>query len=166
MGELKPEYAAEFQQQVIAHCDLAPEVPEGTRRAALSVSACSTATASSATKGSLLPTTWPGSCWSRALRERFIALYNEVIPLVQAKTCEQRPLTASNFAAVDEAFRPGGSHAEGRPRRHSSASLPSGVPPASNQVSVQSPGEVDPGSHLPDRQSARLQTAAGQPRLY
>ncbi|NNN10217.1 MAG: hypothetical protein HKL85_13625 [Acidimicrobiaceae bacterium] len=30
-GTLKPEYAAEFQQQVIAHCDLHPDVAEGTR---------------------------------------------------------------------------------------------------------------------------------------
>ncbi len=43
-GVLKPEYAAEFQQQVIASCGLHPDVPD-TRAAASSGCGCSTATA-------------------------------------------------------------------------------------------------------------------------
>ena len=112
MGELKPEYAAEFQQQVVAHCDLAPEVPEGTRNSferlrtlhSYGILCYEAFTVADDLAWLLL---------EQALRERFIAFYDEVIPLVHAKTGEQRPLTANNFTVVDAAFRPGGSHAKG-----------------------------------------------------
>lgn len=124
MGELKPEYAAEFQQQAIAHCDLVPEVPEGTRNSFERLRTlhsygilCYEAFTVAEDLARLL--------LEQALRERFVAFYDEIIPLVHAKTGEQRPLTANSFAVVDEAFRPGGSHA--KPKGSWCLSLPDGT---------------------------------------
>jgi hypothetical protein len=113
MGELKPEYAAEFQQQTIADCDLVSEVPEGTRNSferlrtlhsygILFYEAFTLA-------GDLA---WP--LLEQALRERFVAFYEGNIPLVNAKGNDERPLNAPNFTVVDQAFRRRGSHKKGK----------------------------------------------------
>ena len=112
MGALKPEDAAIFQQQAIAHCDLVLEVPEGTRNSferlrtlhSYGVLCYEVFTVARDLAWLLL---------EQALRERFISFYDGVIPLIHAKTDEERPLTATDFAIVDEAFRPGGTHAKG-----------------------------------------------------
>lgn len=112
MGALKPEDAARFQQQTIVHCDLAPEVPEGTRNSFERLRMLHT-------YGVLcyeVFTVARDLAWlllEQALRERFIEFYAGVVPLIHAKTGEERPLTATDFAVVDEAFRSGGSHASG-----------------------------------------------------
>ncbi len=112
MGLLKPEDAAAFQQQVIAHCDLAENVGEGTRGSferlrtlhSYGVLCYETYTVAQDLAWLLL---------EQALRERFLEFYNHVVPLVSVKTGDQVPLAASDFAAVDDAFRRGGSHARG-----------------------------------------------------
>ena len=114
MRELKPEYAAEFQQQVIADCDLVPEVPEGTRNNferlrtlhSYGILCYEAFTVADDLAWLLL---------EQALRERFITFYEGVgIPLVHATKGEERPLTANDFSVVDQAFRSGGSHWKGK----------------------------------------------------
>lgn len=113
MGELKPEYAAEFQQQTIADCDLVSEVPEGTRNSferlrtlhGYGILFYEAFTLAGDLAWLLL---------EQALRERFIAFYEGNIPLVNANGNEKRPLNAPNFTVVDQAFRRGGSHKKGK----------------------------------------------------
>jgi hypothetical protein len=113
MGLLKPEDAADFQQQVIAHCDLADDVTEGTRNSferlrtlhSYGVLCYEAYTVSQDLAWLLL---------EQALRERFLEFHNHVVPLVSAKTGDQVPLPANDFSVVDDAFRRGGSHAKGK----------------------------------------------------
>ncbi len=113
MGTLAPEAAAEFQQQVIAHCDLHPDVAEGTRNGferlrtlhSYGIFCYDTFTVVDDLAWLLL---------EQALRERFLAFYDGVVPLIHATTREERPLAATRFDAVDDAFRRGGSHGKGR----------------------------------------------------
>lgn len=112
MGTLKPEDAAEFQQEVIAHCDLHADVTEGTRNGFERLRKLHT-------YGVLCYeafTVAEDLAWlllEQAIRERFIEFHTGVVPLVHTKTSEDRPITANSFSAVDEAFRPGGSHVKG-----------------------------------------------------
>jgi hypothetical protein len=113
MGTLHPDDAATFQQQVIAHCNLASEVTEGTRNGferlrtlhSYGILCYEAFTVADDLAWLLL---------EQALRERFIAFFDGVIPLINAKTGEVRPLTSNHFEVVDSAFRSGGSHAKGR----------------------------------------------------
>jgi hypothetical protein len=113
MGLLKPENAAEFQQQVIAHCDLADEVTEGTKNSFERLRTLHT-------YGVLCYEAYTVAqdlAWlllEQALRERFLEFYNHVVPLVNAKTGNQMPLPANDFSVVDDAFRRDGSHAKGK----------------------------------------------------
>jgi len=113
MGLLKPEDAAEFQQQLIAHCDLADNVTEGTRNSferlrtlhSYGVLCYEAYTVAQDLAWLLL---------EQALRERFLEFYSHVVPMVNAKTGGQAPLKANEFSIVDNAFRQGGSHAKGK----------------------------------------------------
>jgi hypothetical protein len=113
MGTLAPKAAAEFQQQVIAHCDLHPDVAEGTRSGferlrtlhSYGIFCYDTFTVVADLAWLLL---------EQALRERFLVFYEGVVPLTHSRTREERPLTAATFDIVDDAFRRGGSHANGK----------------------------------------------------
>lgn len=112
MGTLTPEAAAEFQQAVIAHCDLHDEVPEGTLNSferlrtmhSYGILAYEAFTVADDLAWLLL---------EQALRERFIAFYDQTVPLVQAKSGAARHIQATDFSGVDDAFRSKGSHAKG-----------------------------------------------------
>ena len=110
-GMLSPENAAEFQQRSIAAADLVPAVPEGTRR---SFERLRTLHAYGVLCYDLF-TVVEDLTWvvlEQALRERFIEFYGGVIPLVSKRGVESM-LPASDFEAVNHAFRQGGSHAKG-----------------------------------------------------
>ncbi|MHB1510301.1 MAG: hypothetical protein ACYCST_13140 [Acidimicrobiales bacterium] len=111
-GMLRPEDAAEFQQRVIEHCDLHSDVPEETRNSferlrtlhSYGIFCYEAFTVADDLAWLLL---------EQALRERFIAFYDGVVPLVHARTGEERPIRAPNFGVVDDAFRSGGTHGKG-----------------------------------------------------
>ncbi len=113
LGELKPEYAAKFQQQVIAGSNLVEEVPDGTRNGferlrtlhSYGILCYEAFTVANDLAWLLL---------EQALRERFVSFYDRVIPLELEKDGEKRPLVAPDFAVVDAAFRRGGSHTKGK----------------------------------------------------
>ena len=107
-GKLSPEHAAKFQQESIAAADLLPAVPEGTRS---SFERLRTLHAYGVLCYDLF-TVVDDLSWvvlEQALRERFIAFYEGVIPLVDKNGAESS-FPASDFEAVNTAFRPGGSH--------------------------------------------------------
>ena len=113
MGLLKPEDSAEFQQQVIAHCDLADNVIEGTRNSferlrtlhSYGVLCYEAYTVAQDLAWLLL---------EQALRERFLEFHNHSVPLTNARSGDHVPLAANDFSIVDNAFRRGGSHAKGK----------------------------------------------------
>ena len=112
MGLLSPESAAEYQQNLIAHCELADNVARGTRASferlrllhSYGVLCYETYTVAADLAWLLL---------EQALRERFLEFYEHVIPLVNAKTGNKVPLLADEFSVIDRAFSAGGSHAKG-----------------------------------------------------
>ncbi len=112
MGTLAPESAAEFQQAVIAHCDLNEEVPEGTRNSFERLRTLHS-------HGVLCYeafTVAEDLAWlllEQALRERFIEFYGGSIPMAHAKTRETSPIQAQDFSVLDDAFRSKGSHVKG-----------------------------------------------------
>ena len=113
-GKLGPENAAEFQQRSIAAADLVPAVPEGTRS---SFERLRTLHAYGVLCYDLF-TVVDDLTWivlEQALRERFIEFYGGVVPLV-GKDGAQSMFSASDFEAISEAFRQGGSHAGWRLR--------------------------------------------------
>jgi len=120
---LTPEYAAEFQQQAIAHCDLHPDVPEWTRRSFERLRTLHT-------YGVLCYETYTAAhdlAWlalEQALRDRFVAYYSGTVPLVNPKTGEEKPITARDFTVIDTAFRRGGSHVRGEWQLHVKAGEP------------------------------------------
>ena len=109
---LKPEYAAEFQQQVIAGCDLHPDVPEDTRNAFERVRTLHS-------YGILCYeafTVADDLSWlvmEQAFRERFVTYFNGTIPFVNIRTGDEDAITVRNFEEVYQAVTPGGSHAKG-----------------------------------------------------
>jgi hypothetical protein len=110
-GMLNPEYAAEFQQRVIEHCDLHSDVSENTRNSFERLRTlhsygvlCYEAFTVAHDLARLV--------MEQALRDRFIAHFSGVVPLVGSKG-EEKSITADNFEAVDQAFRRGGSHSKG-----------------------------------------------------
>lgn len=113
IGLLAPADAAEFQQQLIAHCDLADNVTEGTRNSferlrtlhSYGVMCYEAYTVAQDLAWLLL---------EQALRERFLEFYSHVVPLINARTGDRVTLTATDFSVVDNAFRRGGSHAIGK----------------------------------------------------
>jgi hypothetical protein len=108
---LTPESAADFQQRAIAAADLVPDVPEGTRSSferlrtlhAYGVLCYDNFTVVDDLTRVVM---------EQALRERFVTFYGEVIPLVRRDGTESM-LPASDFDAINAAFRRGGSHARG-----------------------------------------------------
>ena len=110
-GKLSPENAAEFQQRCIAAADLVPAVPEGVRSSFERLRTLHS-------YGVLfydaftLADDLPWVVLEQALRERFIEFYDGVIPLI-GKDGVESTFAVSNFEAVAEAFRQGGSHAKG-----------------------------------------------------
>lgn len=109
-GMLSPENTAEFQQRSIAAADLVPAVPEGTRS---SFERLRTLHAYGVLCYDLF-TVVADQTWvvlEQALRERFIEFYGEVIPLVRSRDGAESTFPASDFEAINEAFRRGGSHA-------------------------------------------------------
>jgi hypothetical protein len=113
MGELKPEYAAEFQQRVIAHCDLYPDVPDDTRNSFELVRMLHS-------YGVLFYEAFTIAydlSWlvmEQAFRERFVTYFNGAIPLVNTKTKVEKPLNVKNFDEVYQALTHGGSYAQSR----------------------------------------------------
>lgn len=113
MGLLKPEDAAEYQQQVVANCDLAENVTEGTRNSFERLRTLHS-------YGVLCYEAYTVAhdlAWllrEQALRERFLAFYNNVVPLVNAISGDTVHLTAHDFSAIDDAFRRGGSCSKGK----------------------------------------------------
>lgn len=109
MGLLNPEDAAEFQQRVIAHWDLAENVAEGTRNGfdrlrriyGYGVLCYDVFTVVRDMAWLLL---------EQAFRERFLEFYDHVVPLVNDRG-DEVPLKAHNYSDVDNAFRRGGTHA-------------------------------------------------------
>jgi hypothetical protein len=110
-GKLSPENAAEFQQRCIAAADLVPAVPEGVRSSferLRTLHSYGVLFYDAFTLADDL--TWV--VLEQALGERFIEFYGGVIPLIDKNGVEST-FAASDFAAVAEAFRWGGSHANG-----------------------------------------------------
>ena len=108
-GMLSPESAAAFQQRSIAAADLVPAVPESTRS---SFERLRTMHAYGVLCYDLF-TVVADQTWvvlEQALRERFIEFYGGVIPLVRKNGAEST-FSASDFEAINEAFRRDGSHA-------------------------------------------------------
>ena len=110
-GKLSPENAAEFQQRCIAAADLVPAVPEGVRNSferLRTLHSYGVLCYDAFTVADDL--TWV--VLEQAIRERFVEFYSGVIPLI-GKDGVESTFAASDFAAVAEAFRQGGSHAKG-----------------------------------------------------
>jgi hypothetical protein len=109
-GTLKPEYAAKFQQEVIASCELNPDVPEGTRNGFERLRTLHS-------YGILCYeafTVADDLAWlvmEQALRERFVTYFNGTIPFVNTKTGVEDSITVQDFDGVYETVRRGGSHA-------------------------------------------------------
>ncbi len=108
-GTLKPEDAAEFQQEVIAHCDLSPEVAEGTRNSFERLQTLHS-------YGILFYEAFSIAddlAWlvmEQAFRERFVAYFNCAIPFVDSKSGSEDSITAQDFDEVYKAVTRGGSH--------------------------------------------------------
>jgi hypothetical protein len=113
IGVLSPEDAARFQQETIARADLYDDVPEGTRKSFERLRALHT-------YGILCYEAYTVAedlAWlvlEQAVRERFIAFYDDSIPLSNGRDGSEHPIAAQHFDTVAEAFRSGGSHARGR----------------------------------------------------
>jgi len=109
-GILKPEYAAEFQQQVIAGCDVHPDVPEDTRNGFERIRTLHS-------YGILCYeafTVADDLSWlvmEQAFRERFVTYFNGTIPFVNIKTGNEDSITVQNFEEVYQAVTRGGSYA-------------------------------------------------------
>jgi hypothetical protein len=109
MGILSAEDAANFQQTVIADCDLHDNVAEGTRNSFDRIRKLHT-------YGILCYEAFTVAndlAWlllEQALRERFIAFYGGAARFVNEKTGEERLLHMSDASDIDAAFRPGGTH--------------------------------------------------------
>ncbi len=112
-GQLRPEDAATFQQEVISHCDLAEEVAEGTRNGferlrilhSYGVLCYEAYTVAQDLAWLLL---------EQALRERFLEFHHHLIPLVNAQSGHPVSLSASDYSAVGTAFHRGVSQAKGK----------------------------------------------------
>src|SRR5438132_2957143 len=110
-GMLTPEASAEFQQRSIADADLVEDIPEGTRNSYERIRLFHS-------YGILcyeLFTVTDDLTWivlEQALRERFVAFYAGEVPIVD-KHGATATLSATNFEAINKAFRKGGSHAKG-----------------------------------------------------
>ena len=111
-GRLGPEHATEFQQLSIANCDLADNVAEGTRSSferlrtlhSYGVLCYETFTVARDLAWLLL---------EQALRERFVEFYRDGVPLENGTSGIRSLLMATDFSAVDRAFRRGGSYSQG-----------------------------------------------------
>lgn len=111
---LSPEQAVEFQQRSIAAADLVITVPEGTRS---SFERLRTLHAYGVLYYDLFTIVEDGTfgVLEHALRERFITFYNGVILLVRQNGAETT-FVATDFEALNAAFRRDGSHADWRLR--------------------------------------------------
>ena len=109
-GVLKPEYSAEFQQEVIAGCDLHPDVPEGTRNAFERVRTLHS-------YGILCYdafTVADDLAWlvmEQAFRERFVTFFDGQVRFVNVKSGDQATTTVNDFEEVYQAVNRGGSFA-------------------------------------------------------
>jgi hypothetical protein len=107
-GTLKPEDAAEFQQKVIANCDLIPAVPDGTRNSferlrtlhSFGVICYEAFTVSEDLSWLVM---------EQAFRDRFVTFYNGSISFVHSRTGEEKVLAAITFADVYDAVSRKGS---------------------------------------------------------
>lgn len=106
---LKPEYAAEFQQQAIKGCDLHHDVPEDTRYSFERIRMlhsygifCYEAFTVAHDMSWLV--------MEQAFRERFITHFGGIIPFINTKTGLEDTITVQNFEDVYEAVNRGGSH--------------------------------------------------------
>jgi len=110
-GKLSPEDAADFQQRSIAAADLVELVPDTTRDSferlrllhSYGVLCYDAFTVADDLSWVVL---------EQALRERLIDFYGSAIPVIYRKGSETT-FVASDFEAISDAFRPGGSHAKG-----------------------------------------------------
>ena len=107
---LKPEYAAEFQQRVIASCDLHPDVPEDTRNSFERVRTLHS-------YGILFYEAFTVAndlSWlvmEQAFRERFVTYYNDTIPFVHTIDKTENTLSVQNFEDLYKAVNRGGTYA-------------------------------------------------------
>jgi hypothetical protein len=111
-GRLKPQYAAEFQQKVIAGAELTAAVPEGTRNAFERLRTlhsygvlCYEAFTISRDLASLV--------MEQAFRERFVSYFDGQIPLVRRVDGTKATVTVESFDGVYEAVARGGKYAKG-----------------------------------------------------
>jgi len=111
-GTLKPEYAAEFQQKVIAGAELTAAVPEGTRNGFERLRTlhsygvlCYEAFTISRDLASLV--------MEQAFRERFVSYFDGQIPLARRPDGTKATLTVESFDGVYEAVARGGRYAGG-----------------------------------------------------
>ncbi len=107
---LKPVYAAEFQQQVIASSDLHPDVPEDTRNSFERVRTLHS-------YGILFYEAFTVAndlSWlvmEQAFRERFVTYYNDTIPFVHTIDKTENTLSVQNFEDLYKAVNRGGTYA-------------------------------------------------------
>ena len=112
MGLMKPELAAEFEQQSVASCELNPAVVEGTRNSFERLRTLHS-------YGILCYEAYTVArdlAWlvlEQAFRERFVSYYSGSIPMVNAKTDTENTITVSDFDQVFRAVNRGGSHSKG-----------------------------------------------------
>lgn len=119
-GLLTPEFAAKFQQEVIASCDLKPDVPENTRK---SFERLRTLHSYGVLfyEAFTLARDLSWLVMEEAFRERFVTYYDGVITFVEVgpgqeggevSTRQERSITVDSFEEVFQAVRPGGSYAK------------------------------------------------------
>ena len=111
-GTLKPDYAAEFQQKIIAGAELAAAVPEGTKSAFERLRTlhsygvlCYEAFTIARDLASLV--------MEQAFRERFVSYFAGRIPLTRKADGTKAILTVESFDSVYEAMARGGKYAKG-----------------------------------------------------
>lgn len=105
----KPEYAAEFQQQVIAGCDLHPDVPKDTRSAFERVRTLHTY-GIFCYEAFTVAEDLSWLVMEQSFRERFITYFGGMIPFINTKSGVEDTITVHNFQEVYVAVRQGGTH--------------------------------------------------------
>ena len=110
---LKPEYAAEFQQQVIAGCDLHPDVPKDTRSAFERVRTLHTY-GIFCYEAFTVADDLSWLVMEQAFRERFITYFGGTIPFINTKSGVEETITVQNFEEVYAAVQKRGTHPSNR----------------------------------------------------
>jgi len=112
-GTLKPEYAAKYQQELIAGCDLHDDVPDETRSAferLRTLHSYGIVCYEAFTVADDL--SW--LVMEQAFRERFVTFFDGVIPFLNAKTGATDSLPVRSFEDVYQAVTHGGPYVSGQ----------------------------------------------------